>query len=100
MARVLRTTLPDGLFHVTTKENLSAGMKRLNGVYAQRFNARHGRRGHLWGDRFASKVIDTEEYLRDAIEYVRFNPCAAGLCEHPDDWPWTYVYRVDKHPFE
>lgn len=36
---------------------LSIGMRRLLGRYAQRFNLRHGRRGHLFGDRFTSRVI-------------------------------------------
>lgn len=31
--------------------SLQPGMHRLNGQYAQGFNARHGRSGHLHGDR-------------------------------------------------
>jgi putative transposase len=30
---------------------LAVGMQRLNGVYAQAFNRRHTRSGHLFGDR-------------------------------------------------
>jgi REP element-mobilizing transposase RayT len=36
----------------TPLERLSAGMHRLNGGYAQTFNRRHGRVGHLFGSRF------------------------------------------------
>jgi putative transposase len=36
----------------TTIGRLSAGMQYLNGVYAQRFNMRHGRHGHVFGGRF------------------------------------------------
>ncbi|HSR24845.1 MAG TPA: transposase, partial [Candidatus Eisenbacteria bacterium] len=36
--------------------DLSAGMRWLNGTYAQRFNRRHERRGHLFGTRFSSWV--------------------------------------------
>jgi putative transposase len=32
----------------TTEPNLAAGMHRLNALYAQRFNRRHGRVGHLF----------------------------------------------------
>src|SRR5215211_621769 len=37
-----------------SREALSRGMQRLNGVYAQRFNYRHGRRGRLFEGRFAA----------------------------------------------
>ena len=101
MARILRSTLPDGYFHVytrgvadtsifrddedrrwflalflnaarrsawelhtlclmtthyhvvlqSTRAHLSAGMQWLNGLYAQSFNRRYDREGHLFGAR-------------------------------------------------
>jgi putative transposase len=69
--------------------DLSNGMRRLNGVYAQGFNRRYDRRGHLFGDRFASWVIGSEEHLSAAIAYVLFNPVRAGLCARAADWPWS-----------
>jgi putative transposase len=139
MPRVLRTTLPDGYFHVfargvdetavfadaedrrsflglllstgrrcdwqfhtlclmtthyhlvleSARDRLSAGMQWLNGVYAQSFNKRHGRHGHLFGGRFGTRVIEDEEYLRQACDYVLLNPVRAGLCERAADWPWS-----------
>jgi REP-associated tyrosine transposase len=75
------------------RDRLSHGLHRLNGVYAQTFNERYTRSGHLFGDRFAAFVIRGEEHLRNAIEYVLNNPVRAGLCEHPDDWPWSGARR-------
>jgi REP element-mobilizing transposase RayT len=68
---------------------LSRGMHRLNGLYAQSFNERHERRGHLFGDRFVSRVVEDERYLRAACRYVVGNPVRAGLCTQPEDWPWS-----------
>lgn len=79
-------------YHVvvgTLLDSLSRGLHRLNGVYAQTFNARHARSGHLFGDRFAAFVIRDDEHLRTACEYVRQNPVRAGLCEHADEWRWA-----------
>jgi len=73
----------------TTRDRLSLGMHRLNGVYAIRFNRRHARTGHLFGDRFSAYVIDSDEYLAAACGYVVNNPVRAGLCEHARDWPWS-----------
>jgi putative transposase len=68
---------------------LSAGMQWLNAVYAQRFNKRYDRHGHLFGGRFGSRVIEDEDYLRSACDYVLLNPVRAGLCERASDWPWS-----------
>jgi REP element-mobilizing transposase RayT len=79
-------------FHLvleTRHANLSAGMQRVNGVYAQWFNAWHGRTGHLFGRRFWSKRIEGETQLRDTAEYVFHNPVRAGLCADPWDWRWS-----------
>jgi putative transposase len=65
-------------------------MHRLNGIYAQGFNEKHGRAGHLWGDRFVSRVIEDDDYLREACAYVVRNPVRAGLCREATEWPWSY----------
>ena len=71
------------------RELLSPGMHRLNGIYAQAFNKKYGRTGHLFGDRFATRVIEDEDYLAEACRYVINNPVRAGLCERASDWPWN-----------
>lgn len=68
---------------------LSAGMHRLNGTYAQRFNRRYERPGHLFGDRFDARLIESERYLRAACRYVVDNPVRARLCKERRDWPWS-----------
>src|SRR6266540_3304611 len=73
-----------------TRENLSAGLHRLNGLYARHYNRRHGRFGHVFAERYLAKLIGTEEYLFDACEYVLGNPVDAGLCARAEDWPWSY----------
>jgi putative transposase len=70
---------------------LSAGVQYLHGTYALEFNRRHGRRGHLFGSRFASWVIETERHLRRACLYVYANPVRAGLCARPQDWRWSGI---------
>ena len=71
------------------RDELSAGLHRLNGVYAQRFNGRHLRTGHLFGDRFWSGLIEDDEELEETCAYVLANPVRAGLCDEPADWPWS-----------
>jgi putative transposase len=73
----------------TPRPNLSLGMQRLNGTYAQRFNGRHARRGHLFGSRFLSVLTHSEQHLLGALRYVARNPVEAGLCARPADWRWS-----------
>ena len=72
------------------REDLSLVMHRLNTIYAQRFNKRHARRGHLFEERFASWMIQSEEHLEAAVKYVVGNPVAAGLCRDPGEWMWSW----------
>jgi putative transposase len=74
-------------------ELVSHGLHRLNGVYAQSFNERHARTGHLFGDRFAAVVVEDEDHLQAACEYVLRNPVRAGLCNRADEWPWSGARR-------
>jgi REP element-mobilizing transposase RayT len=73
----------------SARERLSVGMQWLNGVYAQSFNRRYGRHGHLFGGRFGSRVVEDEEDLQAVCDYVLLNPVRAGLCERASDWPWS-----------
>jgi REP element-mobilizing transposase RayT len=73
----------------TTGARLSAGMHRVNGVYAATFNTKYERSGHLFGDRFHTRLIESEAHLEAACRYVLDNPVRAGLCATAADWRWS-----------
>jgi REP-associated tyrosine transposase len=73
----------------TSQESLSRGMHRLNGLYAQGFNMRHERKGHVFEERFSAYVIVDERHLAATRRYILDNPVRAGLCEYAADWPWS-----------
>lgn len=72
------------------RDLISRGMRRLNGVYAEGFNLKYDRSGHLWGDRFALWQVRDEEHLLATCRYVLLNPVRAGLCRRVGDWEWTW----------
>ncbi len=79
-------------FHLVVRAQLpllSRGMHWLNGVYAQRFNVRHRRTGHLFENRFSARVMRDDEHWERTCRYVLENPVKAGLCEFAADWPWS-----------
>jgi REP-associated tyrosine transposase len=72
---------------------LSRGFEELNGGFARVVNLRQGRCNHLFGRRFSSKLIETDSHMLEAVRYVVRNPVRAGLCHHPEEWPWS-SYRA------
>ena len=62
----------------------------LNGLYAQDFNRRHGRKGHLYEERFTTRVVDEERHFWATVNYIIENPFRAGLCADPRDWLWNW----------
>jgi putative transposase len=68
--------------------SLSKIMQWLLGVFAQLWNKRHGLTGHLWGDRFFSRIISgIFDFLR-VFSYIDQNPVAAGLAEQSEQWEY------------
>jgi putative transposase len=72
----------------TPNANLSTALRQVNGVYAQGFNARWSRYGHLFQGRFASRLVEREAHLLALCRYLDRNPVEAGLCRSPEDWRW------------
>jgi REP element-mobilizing transposase RayT len=68
---------------------LSPGMHGLFGPYAQGFNRRHGRSGHLRAEPFKLRTIHDDADLAGAVRYVARNPVRAKLCAAPEDWYWS-----------
>jgi REP element-mobilizing transposase RayT len=81
-------------YHVVlqlTDGGLSKGMQLLNGGFSRRMNAIYGRtgKGHLFKNRFHGDPIEDDAHLLETCRYVPLNPVRAGLCELPEDWPWS-----------
>jgi len=79
-------------FHLlieTVDPTLSRGMKRICGDYADAFNWRHSRVGHLFQGRFKSHLVDSETYLLEVARYIVLNPVRAKLIDRLDDYEWS-----------
>ncbi len=70
------------------EDSLSVLLRRVHGRYAQYYNARYGRSGHLWQNRYFACSLGPG-HLWAALEYVERNPARAGLAEWPGDYRWS-----------
>jgi putative transposase len=73
----------------TPHPNVAAGMRILNGAYAERFNRRYDRRGHVFQARYGDRLARHDSQVVEIARYVVLNPVRAGLVERPEEWPWS-----------
>ncbi|MBW1810163.1 MAG: transposase [Deltaproteobacteria bacterium] len=82
-------------FHLairTGSKPLSTTMRRLLTGYATAYNHRHRRVGHLFQNRYWSKVVEEEEYLLGLVRYIHLNPVRAKIVsdiETLSTFKWT-----------
>ena len=96
------------LVGISQKSDLSNFMKRLNLKYFYHYRKRCNYVGHLWQDRFKSKLIDKDEYFIQCGKYIELNPVRANMVNMPEDYLCSsYRYYslglkdkvVDEDPF-
>ncbi|HSN53780.1 MAG TPA: transposase [Candidatus Sulfomarinibacteraceae bacterium] len=73
-------------YHLVLKTGeiaLWRSMARLQGSFSRGHNRRHRYLGRLWQSRYRARVIDTDEYFRQAVAYVHLNPVSARMVDDP-----------------
>jgi REP element-mobilizing transposase RayT len=71
---------------------LATYMRRLLSGYAQYFNRRHHRAGHLFQNRYKSIICQEDAYFQKLVAYIHLNPLKAGIVSSFDElerYPWS-----------
>jgi putative transposase len=77
-------------FHIVVEgrvADITRGMHLIKARYAQSFNQRYTRTGHLFQGRFYSGYVE-EDAVEKVCDYVLDNPIRAGMCDARADRPW------------
>jgi len=70
--------------------DISKFMHGINQSYAQYFNNKYNRHGHVFQDRFKSKVVDNDDYLFTVSAYIHNNPTdIEGYENCPEDYQYS-----------
>jgi putative transposase len=99
--RCLAYCLMDNHVHLlveTPAPNLGNGIQWLHGLYAQAFNSRYSRSGHVFQGRFGAVRVKSDAQLLMVVRYIARNPVEGGLCGEPDEWPWSSHATALKQP--
>ena len=75
------------------KGSLSQIMQWVLSMFARAWNKKHGVKGHVWGDRFSSKVLDSLFDFLHAFRYVSLNPVKASLVEKAEEWEFGGLWH-------
>lgn len=82
------------------KTNLSRIMQWILSIFALKYNRLHDYHGHVWYDRFKSRILNNIfEYL-NAYIYVINNPVAAGIVKLPTDFHYNGISYISRKSME
>lgn len=70
------------------EKNLSQAMKNLFEKYADYFNKKYQRKGHVFCGRYRASLCNDESYFLAASIYIHLNPYKAGLCRDFKSYRW------------
>jgi REP element-mobilizing transposase RayT len=70
-------------------ESLSRIMARLHSGYAEWFNRRHNRVGHLFQGRYKAFLVRDDRHLYALIRYIHLNPVQARVTQRARDYSWS-----------
>lgn len=79
--------------------NLSRLMQWILSVFAMAFNRHFGLRGHVWYDRFRSKVIENIRQYLATFLYIDHNPVKAGIVNEPLEYPYCGIRHIRQGTF-
>ena len=87
--RIFAWTIMGNHYHLVVKTDtipLWRSMLRLQSDVAREFNKRHRFLGRLWQSRYRARLIDSQDYFRQAVSYVHLNPVEAKIVTDPADY--------------
>ena len=99
-AMLLAWCLMDNHYHLLLQvsyEDLPRLMHDVNLRYAQYFNRRYGRDGCLFGARFKSEPITSDEHFLTVLRYIHRNPEKAGIAR-TCEYRWSSYREYVKKP--
>jgi putative transposase len=90
--RIINVCVMDNHFHLMIEpgrdESLSKIMQWILSVFARQFNRAFSLQGHVWYDRFKSKIVSSLRQFMATFAYIDENPVRAKLAARSTDYPY------------
>ncbi len=99
-ASLVAYCIMDNHLHLVVKgelKDISTSLKKVNIRFAMRLDKEPNRVGHVFQDRYKSKIIHDDQHLLQAIRYVHNYPVKANRVNNPKEYQWSsYGCYVNK----
>lgn len=85
----------------TPEANLSYALAIIQSPYAQHFNKKYQRVGHVFQGNFVSQVIEVDEYYLTVVRYIMQNPIRANITQDLNTYEFcSYRMSLGQAPVE
>jgi putative DNA methylase len=64
----------------------------LKSFSAHQANKLLSRDGQFWIEDYFDRYIRNQQHFEQTVKYIENNPVKAGLCEKPEDWPYSSAW--------
>lgn len=90
--RIINMCVMGNHFHLMIEpgrnQSLSKIMQWILSVFARQFNRAYELEGHVWYDRFKSKLVSSLRQFMATFNYISENPVRANLVARSADYPY------------
>lgn len=88
-------------FHILIRVDLkllSSYLAIVLAEFAEYYNYKHNRNGHVFQDRFKSECVENEQYFWNCFRYIHMNPVNANLVKRPLNYQFSSLreYETEK----
>ena len=88
-------------FHLLIRANLSdlsGYLAIVQAEFAEYYNYKHERNGHVFQNRFKSECIENPQYFWNCLRYIHMNPLNANIVKNPTKYKNSSMkeYQVEK----
>lgn len=79
------------LIGTMAKINISNILQQIKSIYTKNLREKYNFNRPIWQKRFNSRIVDSEERLRNTVNYILNNPIKAGLDKKYQEKPYIYI---------
>ena len=87
------------MIEITNNESISRLMQWILSVFALKYNRIHNYKGHVWYDRFKSKIVSSYMHFLNTFVYIANNPVRARLVHDPFEYRYSSLRNYHEHDF-
>ena len=69
--------------------SISEFAKEYKEAFTKYYNKEEDEKGHFWGQRFKSVIVEDGPHLLKLLTYIDLNPIRAGIVGKPEDYRWS-----------